>query len=67
MNRSANRLSVVTTNLDGFSLANHGRFAKFTKLSPRQTFPLYGITTVYIDNTAHNKMVKDFYFVDYCD
>ena len=32
MNRSANRLSIVTTNLDGFSLANHGRFAK---LSPR--------------------------------
>ena len=24
MNRSANRLSIVTTNLDDFSLANHG-------------------------------------------
>ena len=42
MNRSAKGLSMVTTNLDGFSLANCRRFAKFTKLSPRQTFPLYG-------------------------
>ena len=42
INRSANRLSIVSTKLDGFSLANHGRFAKFTKLSPCQTFPLYG-------------------------
>ena len=43
MNRSAKGLSMVTTNLDGFSLANRRRFAKFAKLSPRQTFPLYGI------------------------
>ena len=49
MNRSANRLSIVTTNLDDFSLANHGRFAKFAKLSPRQTFPPYGIILVFID------------------
>ena len=42
MNRSAKGLSMVTTNLDGFSLANRRRFAKFAKLSPRQTFPLYG-------------------------
>ena len=42
INRSANRLFNVSTNLDGFNLANHGRFAKFAKLSPRQTFPLYG-------------------------
>ena len=34
---------MVSTNLDGFSLANHRKFAKFTKISPRQTFPLYGI------------------------
>ena len=35
INRSASRLSIVSTNLDGFSLANHGRFAKFppSKLS----------------------------------
>ena len=33
MNRIANRLSIVTTNLDGISLVNHGRFAKFAKLS----------------------------------
>ena len=31
--RSAKRLLIVTTTLDGFSLANCRRFAKFTKLS----------------------------------
>ena len=34
INRSANRLLIVSTTLDGFSLANHGRFTKFAKLSP---------------------------------
>ena len=34
LNRSAKRLLVVSTSLDGFSLANHGRFAKFAELSP---------------------------------
>ena len=34
---------IVSTNLDGFSLVNHGQFAKFAKLSPYQTFPLYSI------------------------
>ena len=43
MNGSAKGLSIVGINLDGFSLANRLRFAKFAKLSPRQTFPLYGI------------------------
>ena len=43
MNRSAIGLSMVTINLDGFSLANLRRFAKFAKLSPHQTFPLYGM------------------------
>ena len=38
--RSANKLLIVSTNLNGFSLANHGRFAK---ISPHQPFPLYGI------------------------
>ena len=33
INGSANGLFIVSTNLDGFSLANHGRFAKFAKLS----------------------------------
>ena len=37
MNRSAKGLSMVGINLDGFSLANRLRFAKFAKLSPRQT------------------------------
>ena len=43
INRLAKGLSMVTTNLDGFSLAKRRRFAKFAKLSPRQTFSLYGI------------------------
>ena len=42
MNRSAKRLLIVTTTLDGFSLANRRQFTKFTKLSTHQTFPLYG-------------------------
>ena len=42
MNGSAIGLSMVGINLDGFSLANRLRFAKFAKLSLRQTFPLYG-------------------------
>ena len=46
MNRSAIGLSMVGINLDGFSLANRLRFAKFAKLSPRQTFPLYGMCLV---------------------
>ena len=32
INRLANRLLIVSTNLDGFNLANHRRFAKFAKL-----------------------------------
>ena len=40
INRSANKLLIVSTKLNGFSLVNHGRFAKFAKLSPHQTFPL---------------------------
>ena len=32
--KSANRLLIVSTNLNGFSLANRRRFAKFIKLSP---------------------------------
>ena len=33
INRSANGLLIVSTNLNGFSLVNRGRFAKFAKLS----------------------------------
>ena len=31
INRSANRLLIVSTNLDGFSLANHGWFTKLSR------------------------------------
>ena len=33
INRSVNRVSIVSTKLDGFSLVNHGWFANFAKLS----------------------------------
>ena len=38
MNRSAKGLSMLTVNLDGFSLVKHRRFAKFAKLSPHKLF-----------------------------
>ena len=38
----AKRLLTVSTYLDGFSLVNHGQFAKFAELSSHQTFQLYG-------------------------
>ena len=34
INRSANRLSIVSTKLDSFGLVNHERFAKFAKIFP---------------------------------
>ena len=40
----ATRLSIVSTKLDGFSLANHGQFTKFAKLS---------CYTVYIVTATH--------------
>ena len=41
INRSANRLLIVSTNLDSFSLANHGQLVKFANISSRQSFPPY--------------------------
>ena len=43
--RSAKVLLIVTTTLDGFSLAICRRFAK---LSTHQTFPLYGTCTAHM-------------------
>ena len=41
--RSDNKLFIVSTNLNGFSLVNHGRFAmQIRQTFPYQTFPLYG-------------------------
>ena len=40
INRSANRLFILSTNLDGFNLANHGQFAKFAKVSHYTVLPL---------------------------
>ena len=41
ISRSAKRLLIVSTKLDGFSLVDHWRLTKFAELSLRQTFPLY--------------------------
>ena len=46
INRFANRLSIISTNLNSFSLANHRRFAKFANVSPCQSFPPYGMVRV---------------------
>ena len=53
INRSANRLLIVSTTLDGFSLVNHRRFTKFTKLSPCQTFPLYSSQCLIFPSLSH--------------
>ena len=42
INRSTKRLLIVTTNLDGISLANCWWFTKFAEIF-HPTFPLYGI------------------------
>ena len=49
MNRSAKGLLIVTITLDGFSLANHRPFAKFAKLSTRQTILLYSTSCLCIN------------------
>ena len=38
---------MVSTNLDGFSLANHRSFTKFANVSSRQSLPPYGIISTY--------------------
>ena len=58
INRSPNRSLIVSTNLNGFSLVNHGRFAKFTKLSPHQTFLLYNIAILQLLKTVKFHKMK---------
>ena len=58
INRLANRLLMVSTSLDGFSLANHGRFAKYAKLS------CYMVTIkekMEKDNKHHSKFYDQWY------
>ena len=38
INRSANRLLMISTNLDDYSLVNHGQFTKFANISPAKVF-----------------------------
>jgi len=52
MNRFSQKVIIVCRNLDGFSLVNQGWF---TKLSPCQTFPLYGIYQVCNGNNNNHK------------
>ena len=73
MNSSAKWLLIVTTNLDGFSLANRRRFAKFAKLSTHLTFPLYGIITMPNRNyttvcilSPCNKVICSLSFREHC-
>ena len=53
MSRSAKRLLIVSTNLDGFSLVNHEHLAKFAQLFPpnfssiQYTFPFNIQSTLY--------------------
>ena len=63
MNGSAKGLSMVGINLDGFSLANRLRFAKFAKLSPRQTFPLYGIGSKQVKTGERLSLSNNYTFV----
>ena len=63
MNRSAKGLLIVATTLDGFSLVNHRQFAKFTKLSTRQTFPLYSIAMV--QGNAKMSCILSSYLLNY--
>ena len=51
-NRSANRLSIVNTKLDGFSLANHRQFANFTKLSRYTVYTLTSTPQPAVDLAA---------------
>ena len=38
IDRFSHKVIIICKNLDGFSLANHGRFAKFVKLSRYTVF-----------------------------
>jgi len=49
MNKVSQKVITTSRNLEGFSLANHGRFAKFAELSPHQTFLLYGNNFIFSD------------------
>ena len=54
-----NRLLIVSTNLDGFSLVNHRRFAKFSKLPPAKLFHytvIITLTNTTIDYAAEIKL-----------
>ena len=53
INRSANRLLTVNTNLDGFSLANHGLFTKFANFCPTFPPPNFPAILLTIINTPH--------------
>ena len=59
INTSVNRLLIVITNLDGFTLANHWRFAKFAKLSPAKLSCYMVIQTYFTTQTLFITQIKD--------
>ena len=54
INRSANRILIVSTNLDGFSLVNHGWFTKFANFSPHQSslYTVYNMHLQYLVSSS---------------
>ena len=66
INRSANKLLIVSIYLNGFILANHGQFAKFTKHSPAK-LSRYTIGTVAIHEILYSaKCIVCCYMIHYC-
>ena len=57
--RSAKSLVIVSTNLDDFSLANRGRFAKFTKLSRYTVCRYYIFLWLKGDHDVINRVVSN--------
>ena len=61
INTSANRLLIVSTNSDGFSLVNHGQCAKFAKPSCYTVFKDFKLQTF---NCETNTVTKNYYKVE---
>ena len=57
MNGLTKKLSIVTVNIDGFSLTNCWWFTKFTKLFLYHTFLLYGTTYIECSYIGYSAIV----------
>ena len=56
---------MISTNLNGFSLANQGRFVKFANVSPCQSFPPYDICIYAKQNMQEDEANKTQWLSDY--